>query len=82
VYFTVIVEQGTTSGDTAAEIKHKERQLEAQYATGNWVFAIRIDGGDTKSNAAAYTPNGAVCLPIIKSIPLTLPPIVISSAVN
>jgi hypothetical protein len=25
--FTVIVEQVTTSGDTAAEIKHKERQL-------------------------------------------------------
>jgi hypothetical protein len=53
--FTVIVEQVTTSGDTAAEIKHKERQLEAQYATGNWVFAIRIDGGDTKSNAAAVS---------------------------
>jgi hypothetical protein len=40
--FTVIVEQVTTSGDTAAEIKHKERQLEAQYATGNcFVFKFK-----------------------------------------
>jgi hypothetical protein len=35
--------------------RYYHSQLEAQYATGNWVFAIRIDGGDTKSNAAAVS---------------------------
>jgi hypothetical protein len=49
----VVIEQVIVDVEGASS--KKETQLEAAYTPNNWTFALRIDNGDTKSNAYGFS---------------------------
>jgi hypothetical protein len=75
------------SGEDSVNFTKGDQANEAEIGIATSIAAgfnsnILSEPAGSEIIAVLYAPNGAVCLPIIKSIPLTLPPMVISSATN